>query len=332
MARGEPRRGRILLSAAAGAATAAASAALAVRATGQRIARQHDPELDALLSPPEEVTHHRLPSYDGGSLHVVEHGSGPPVVLLHGVTLQWQVWSALFHLLGEDHRVIAWDMRGHGESHAGDAGVAIEAVATDLVTLLSELDARDAVLVGHSMGGMALGRFCIDHPVTRDRRVAHAVYLATTAAPLHPVRTDPQGPWHVRLTALATRGMEGRLRYDWQEGDLSRVLIRPVFGRKATAKAVEEVRKMVAEMSPESLLDAGRAVAAHDIRSELLDVPTPSTVIVGTHDRLTPPRHARTLAGSLMHAEVHVLEGVGHQPMQEAPHELAAHLRSLTRV
>lgn len=320
----------MLLTAAAGTATAAATAALSVRAAGQRIARRHDPHIDSLLTPPSDITHHRLPSYDGGSLHVAERGRGPAVVLLHGVTLQWYVWSALFHLLGEDHRVVAWDMRGHGESHVGDAGVSVEATGTDLVTLLSDLDLREAVVVGHSMGGMALGRFCIDHPITRDRRVRHAVFLATSAAPLHPVATNPDSALHIRLVNLATLGMEGRLRYDWQEGHLSRVLLRPVFGENVTAKAVDDVRRMVAEMSPESLLDAGRSIAAHDIREALLEVEIPATVMAGTRDRLTPPRHARILAGSLAGADVQLLEGVGHQAMQEAPLDLAERIRRIT--
>ena len=74
-------------------------------------------------------------------LHAVVTGTGPPVVLLHGVTLQWWVWSAVIRLLRSDHRVIAWDMRGHGESKAGTRGVTLEACADDLAQILIELDA-----------------------------------------------------------------------------------------------------------------------------------------------------------------------------------------------
>ena len=102
------------------AAAAATAAGLGVRARGRRIANTVDPELDPLLEAPEEgVSHHRIPTFDGGAVHVAELGQGPPVVLCHGVTLQWTVWSPLLRLLADDHRVIAWDMRGHGESPAG---------------------------------------------------------------------------------------------------------------------------------------------------------------------------------------------------------------------
>ena len=130
---------RRLLTAGTIGAAAATAAGLGVRARGQHIANTTDPELDPLLEAPEGVSHHRLATFDGGAVHVAELGQGPPVMLCHGVTLQWEVWSPLFRLLAEDHRVLAWDMRGHGESHAGDEGVSLRAVATDLVTVLSTL-------------------------------------------------------------------------------------------------------------------------------------------------------------------------------------------------
>jgi len=319
----------ILTVAAVGTAATAVGSALAVRAVGRRIDQRVDPGVDAILTPPADTTHHRMATFDGGSLHVAEWGEGTPVVLLHGVTLQWWVWAPLFHLLGADHRVIAWDMRGHGESRAGDEGVSLSAVATDLVTVLSDLQLENAVVVGHSMGGMGLGRFCIDHPITRDRRVGHAVYLATSAAPLHPVLPSSDSRMHKGFARFATLGMESPVRYEWGDNALSRVLLRRTFGTNCSGAAVEELRKMVAEMSPESLAEAGQSIANHDIRDELLEVELPATVITGTADILTPPRHARILAGSLPDSELHLLDGVGHQVMQEVPHELAQLLRTV---
>ena len=100
----------------------------AVRVAGRRMRGRTDPALDTLLEVPEHVTHHHLRSNDGGTIHVVERGSGRPVLLLHGVALQWWVWSALIRLLEDRYRVLAWDMRGHGGSIVGHDGVTLEAL------------------------------------------------------------------------------------------------------------------------------------------------------------------------------------------------------------
>ena len=309
-------------------AAATAATAVGVRRRGEAIASTTDPELDPLLEAPGGVTHHRIPTFDGGAIHVAEKGDGPPVVLCHGVTLQWDVWSPLFRLLAADHRVVAWDMRGHGESAAGDEGVTLQAVATDLVTVLSNLELSDAVVVGHSMGGMALGRSYIDHTATARRRIAHGVFLATSAAPMHPVAHDPDSIRHQGAVAFATGGMGARARFDWREGNLSRTLLSLAFGVRATGAAVEQLRSMTAAMSPESLSEASHAIVTHDIRSQLHGTGIPSSVVTGTLDRLTPPRHARMLADALGEgARLDLLDGIGHQVMQEDPWALAELVR-----
>jgi len=307
---------------------AAAGAAAGVRVAGTRIASRTDERLDPLLTVPGGVEHHRVASHDGGSVHVAERGEGPAVLLLHGVTLQWDVWSPLLHLLGGDHRVLAWDMRGHGESHAGEEGVSLQAVAADMTTVLEELDVADAVVVGHSMGGMALGRFLVDHADTAQGRVRHGVFLATSAAPMFPLAHEPESIGQRAATLVATRGMGSRVRYDWRAGNLSRVVLRRSFGRRASGAAVEQLRAMAAEMAPDSLTEAARAIVLHDLRGALGANEVPSSVITGTHDILTPPRHGRILAEALGGAEFHLLDGIGHQVMQEDPFVLAEHIRA----
>ncbi len=316
------------MTAGAMAAAMATAGALAVKARGNSIAATTDDRLDPLLSPPEGIEHHRIPTFDGGTVHVAERGSGPAVVLLHGVTLQWDVWSPLLALLGDDHRVLAWDMRGHGESQAGDEGVSLQAVGTDLVTALSHLDVDSAVVVGHSMGGMALGRTYVDHRAAAQRRIAHGMFLATSAAPMHPVAHDPDTIRHEAAVLVATGGMGNRFRYGWPEGNLSRVILRRAFGVDATAAAVEQLRQMMADMAPDSLTDASHAIVKHDIRDTVGASGIESSVVTGTLDRLTPPRHGRMLADSLgAQTELHILEGIGHQVMQEDPWTLADLIR-----
>jgi pimeloyl-ACP methyl ester carboxylesterase len=201
-------------------------------------------------------------------------------------------------------------------------------VATDLVTVLSTLDVSDAVVVGHSMGGMALARTFIDHNAAARRRIAHGMFLATSAAPMHPVAHDPNTFRHQAAVAFATGGMGSRLRYDWRSGNLSRVLLSRAFGVRATGAAVEQLRAMTADMPPDSLTQAAHAIVKHDVREQLAGSGIHSSVVTGTLDRLTPPRHGRVLADSLgADSQLDLLEGVGHQVMQEDPWTLAELIR-----
>src|SRR4051794_33716225 len=86
-------------------------------------------------------------------LHYEDHGSGPPVVLIHGYPLSGRAWDKQVPvLLGAGHRVIAYDRRGFGGSSQPAAGYDYDTFAADLNVLMERLDLRDATLVGHSMG------------------------------------------------------------------------------------------------------------------------------------------------------------------------------------
>ncbi len=145
---------------------------------------------DTWFDLPEDVEHRDVPTHDGGSVHVVEHGSGRPLVLLHGVTLAAEVWAPIMHLVGDRFRVIALDVRGHGRSVVGDDGIGRVPAAHDLATVLDALDVRDAVVMGHSMGGMILGRFCGDFPEVLRHRVAGLVFMDTVVSHVMPPGVD----------------------------------------------------------------------------------------------------------------------------------------------
>ena len=298
-----------------------AGAAATLR-TGRKVRREVDPSLDDPLAPPTDGTHHELDTHDGGLLHAVEFpGEGRPIVLLHGVTLQWWVWASTIALLRGRHRTVVWDMRGHGRSRAGSEGVTLEAAARDLRLLLERLDLRDAIVVGHSMGGMVLGRFSIQHIDVLAERVAGRVFLATSASTVS-IRGLSGGligltKGLVQLSRASLRNP--RLQYPWNENDLSAAMVRGAFGRHPTGRMVEDVRTMLAEVSSSTLAEAAASIASHDVSPELGAVDGPTLVVVGERDLLTPPPHARALVRLVEGARLEEIPSVGHQVMQEAP-------------
>lgn len=277
------------------------------------------PPSDHLFEVPVDVTHHHIATPDGAVLHAVERGRGRPLVLVHGITLRHDVWAPQFHHLADRYRVISLDLRGHGESTVGSAGYGMARLGDDLATVLEALDLRDALVAGHSMGGMALMQFSGDHPDVLGDRVSGLVFVATQARPI--------------LTPAVVRGArhllaKGQERVDSGLDLPARDLIgervtRLAFGARPSPQAVRLVADMGRSMEPVSLVGSVTGLLDHDGVAALRDTDTPSMVVVGTRDTLTPVPNARHLARLLPDCDFVVLPRAGHQLMQERPDELA---------
>ena len=272
-----------------------------------------------------ELIHHRVRTSDGAELHVVETAGSAsrPIVLLHGVTLTSDIWHNQMGDLGGRFRVLALDWRGHGRSTVGGDGYGLEVLARDLRAVLEHFDLRDAVLVGHSMGGMALMRFCADRQ-SLYRHAGRLVFLSTAARDVGEVglgranrllsgivRRRPSVAEHLPMSA---------------PGDLGYAITRLGFGSKPSADWVEEAREMVGAMSPSA---AGRSflpLLAHDERATLRALDLPVLVMVGTRDLLTPEQQGREIADLVPGAKLVVFEGAGHLLMLERRERLASEL------
>ena len=321
---------KLLGSGAVGGAMLALGGVAAANAHGRRLRRRTGPATDPIVGS-DEIVHHQIDTADGASIHVAECGSGPrTLVLLHGVTLQWWVWSALIHLAKTDHRVLAWDMRGHGRSHSGSEGVTLDAAADDLAVVLETLDVRNATVIGHSLGGMTLGVFVHRHAEVSFERIDQLVFLSTSAATMSiKGLAGGLGLGSAVLSKLAFASIRRpRLAYPWKDTGISASMVAMAFGDDVTGPMIEDVRQMLAECPPLTLAEAGASIAAHDVRATLAEVKQPTTVIVGSKDRLTPLAHARQLATTIPGAELIIVAGMGHQMMQEDPARLISIVRA----
>lgn len=295
----------------------------ALHRSAEAIRRRADPRLDPLYDLPADVTPHDVPAADGGSIHVLERGSGRPLLLIHGVTLQARVWAPQLNLLADRYRILAMDVRGHGRSTAGRDGFGRKIAARDVKSVLDHFDLRDAIVVGHSMGGMILMEFAGDFPDELAERVAGLVFMNTIA-----YQALPQ----IALPVMKAVGRRVRTRFDsgrpvpdrsMGDDDLSWVMSRLAFGVRPSGRAVDEVRRCGAEVPQSTALPSWIDILDHDAREALGATSTPSLILVGSRDLLTPVAGARRIARFLPHARLEVLEGCGHQMMQERPYEFA---------
>jgi pimeloyl-ACP methyl ester carboxylesterase len=294
----------------AGGAAAAASLAYS-RWERSRAGEPWDPEAPGYPDGEQRT----VTTPDGARLAVTIAGpaEGPMVVLSHCWTGSRAVWGPVAERLVErGHRVVLYDQRWHGASTDGDEPHSIPMLGDDLRAVLAEVDAHDAVLVGHSMGGMSVQSYLTEHPVDFKERVRGIVLVATAAKVLG--RALP--------VALATRLMgDGALEWS-RRGTVGYAMARRSLGRGARRADVELTLDGLARTT--GLARAGflAAMSGMDLHEGLRAVDVPATVLVGTQDRLTPPRLARELTSSIPGARLVVLPGAGHMLPLEAPDEI----------
>src|SRR5262249_10497349 len=104
----------------------------------------------AALSPLMETTLFSFPDVD---LAVAEVGAGPPIIFLHGYTCTHDLWHESMSSLSRDHRCVAYDLRGHGDSSSPGTGYGVQDHAEDLLRIMDALKIPSACLVGFAMGG-----------------------------------------------------------------------------------------------------------------------------------------------------------------------------------
>jgi pimeloyl-ACP methyl ester carboxylesterase len=310
------------------------------------------------LTLPDGLVHHEVAADDGGRIHVMERGRGPALVLLHGFMLSGELWVHQLRDLAHGHRVVAVDLRGHGRSVPGSAGFsssaspdgadtlraearmgaaqqgspAVRRMARDVLAVLRALDIEHAVVVGHSMGGMVALQLTHDTPAEElHRRVQGLVLVSTTGGPFTRLpgfggMARLAGPASARAVNLADRW---GVRHVASE-DLRWWLTRVGFGADAPPPQVRFVEGLHMATPSSTLGSLLPALAMFDLSRWLGSVDLPVLVVVGSHDRLTPPRHAQRTAGALPHAELVELPRCGHMPMLERRREFSRLLDEFT--
>jgi pimeloyl-ACP methyl ester carboxylesterase len=255
---------------------------------------------------------------DGSTIHGVEAGTGRPIVLLHGVTLSVATWPFQLKGLCKEYRVIALDARGHGSSTSTARGWGIDRMASDVAQVLTKLDLRDAIVVGHSMGGMMTQQMCLDFPDLSRERIAGTILLSTAAAPGQGVPGFKAINRITRPGALAVaERMQSRAKGILPPAEIGYAIARLALGAKADPRFVTHTQNMSSAFSPQTIGSLLPHVVGFEVRHRLKDYPVPALVVVGSRDLLTPPRIGRDLARRIPGAGFEVVPGAGHMVMLE---------------
>ena len=252
----------------------------------------------------------------GLTLHVVERGAGPPLLLIHGFTGSTETWSPLVPHLAAAHRVIAVDLPGHGRSSApSDSGrYALDRFAGDLVRVLDDLSIDRVALLGYSMGGRAGLRFALAHV---DRLAALILESTSPGIP------DPQLQ-HERLAADLE--LADVIERDGIETFVDRWERLPLW--ESQEKLPAGVRQKLREQRlanraiglANSLRGAGAGVDM-SVLDRLGEIQAPVLVVAGALDSRYVEL-GQTMVSSIPNARMVVVPGSGHAVHLEQPEAL----------
>ena len=242
-------------------------------------------------------------------LHYEDHGTGRPVVLIHGWPLSGRSWeNQIPALIEAGHRVITYDRRGFGGSSQPWGGYDYDTFTADLDALMKHLDLRDVALVGFSMGGGEVARYVARYGT---ERVSRAVFAAAVPPFLLKTADNPEGALDEPTIAVFQAGVKGdRMAFLDQ---FSRNFFSAGKELKVSEPQREYARDIAAFASPKGTLDCISAFARTDFREDLEKITIPTLVIHGDSDAIVPfEASGKRTAASVKGAKLVVIKGGPH--------------------
>ena len=238
-----------------------------------------------------------------------DHGSGTPIVLIHGYPLSGRAWEKQVPVLMEDgHRVITYDRRGFGKSSQPAGGYDYDTFAADLNALMEALDLRDAVLVGHSMGTGEVTRYISKYG---SGRVAKGVLISPIPPFLLQTDDNPQG-----LPGSLFDGFVQSARADtaaWMKGFLDNFF--NIDKTRGTLVSDEYYQACLNIALSASAFGTVACIPTWetDFRADLPKLNVPMLVIQGDADRVLPyPNTGQRLPGMINNLQFDVIEEGPH--------------------
>jgi 3-oxoadipate enol-lactonase len=243
-------------------------------------------------------------------------GSGPPLILIHGIGASRHSWDGLIRELRSDFRCISYDLRGHGRSPQPAPPYALDDLVDDLEALRRELHLERAHVAGHSLGGMIGPAYARRYP---DRVLSLGLY--STAA----FRTaDDSAKVRGVVAAMRSQGIAPVLE------TLKERWFTPEFAARAP-QVVERRMQQVIETDPAVFLSVFDIYAQTEMAPWIGDIRQPSLVLTGEQDGGCNPRLNREIAQAMPRAELVILPRLRHAILLEAPELVAPAVRDFLR-
>ena len=238
-------------------------------------------------------------------LSFIERGSGPPLLLVHGLMVTGEMFDPVVERFATEHRVIVPDLRGHGRSRRLPPPYTARQLAADLSRLLDHLGIASAAVLGYSEGGAIAQQLALDHPTRCNRLVLGCTFAFNMATPreqveghLLPFLVRVLGPERFARFVVSQGAKElGKERADWLVG-------------------------LMAHQDRKLMVSAWEETMAFDSRPRLAEIACPTLVVAGSADQAVPMHHARMLHDGIRGSKLVVIAGARHTLIWTHPDEL----------
>jgi len=247
---------------------------------------------------------------DGVALNYRLSGHGPrPLVLVHGVGSYREAWDGVIARLSDRFRMLSFDLRGHGRSERVLGRYEIDDFTGDVLGLADHVGFASFDLAGFSLGGLIAQRLALTHP----ERLRRLVLLSTVSG-----RTSEERERVLTRLAALKAGDRGS-HYD---ASLSRWLTEEFQARNP--ELIAELRRRNAENDPDCYAAAYRVLAETDFGGLIDQIRLPTLIATGEHDQGSNPRMSRFMHERIAGSRLHILPGLRHSLLNEAPDRVAA--------
>jgi len=231
-------------------------------------------------------------------------GSGPDLVLIHGVSDQLEGWDGVVERLKDRYRLLRFDLRGHGETDKPAGPYSLEDFAEDLAELASSLGVERFHLAGYSLGGLIAQRFALRYA----NRTDHLILLSTVAG-----RNDAE---KARVEERLRSVEQGNLDTHF-ESSISRWFTDEFI--RANPDLVKTYAAQSKQNDQAGVRAAYRVLCTSDLIDELPNIKAPTLVITGEHDVGSNPRMANMMHEAIAGSQLVILPHLKHSILIEAP-------------
>ena len=231
--------------------------------------------------------------------------SMPALVFLHGVGGAARGWRAQLDAFGDRYFTVAWDMPGYGGSAALPV-VSIKTLSDALHDFLQQIGAQNICLVGHSIGGMIVQQYLVDHP-----HGATSVVLAQTSPAFGRADGDFQKQFIDARIGPLDRGET--------MASMAPGMVRDLIGDNPDPAGVALALDCMSSVKPETYRASMMALLGFDLRANLKNIAVPTMLLSGTRDNNSPAPMVKKTATFIPGSVYTELEGIGHLPNLENP-------------
>lgn len=232
--------------------------------------------------------------------------NAPVIIFIHGFPFSKELWSKQMEAFNENFRVIAYDVRGHGNSWSGTDDFSIELFVKDLLSFMNVLEIEKTALCGLSMGGYIALNAIENHPYRFNKLILCDTSCAADSPEAKGKRTKAiEGIWENGIEKFADDGIKNFFAPE---------------SYNTKKDVIAEVREIMINTTEKSVIKTLLALSKRKETCTMLSkIKVPVLILVGKEDKITPPETAQFMHENINGSVMSVIENAGHLSNLENP-------------